>query len=216
MPQSTPPLSAAILAGGQSTRMGTDKAQLRLLPAGPTLIEQVCAAVRTVAAETFLVANDNRLAALGLRTVADEYPGAGPLGGIYTATLHAQHDHCLIVACDMPFLNRRLLHALAAVPRHYDVIAPWLTVGENRQGKANGVYETLHAIYGRGALPAMHAQLEQGQFRIIGFFPQVAVYSFPEATIRQIDPQLHSFFNLNTPERMRLGQQLARVAPEMR
>ncbi len=208
-----PPLSAAILAGGHSKRMGTDKARLRLIPDGPMLIELVQAAVRAVADEIILVANDDRLADLGLRTVADVYPDAGALGGIYSAVASAQYEHCLVVACDMPFLTPALLRAMAATPREYDVLAPRLIVGENRQGDSTGVYETLHAIYGRAALPAIREQLERQRYRVIGFFPQVRVQPFPEAVVRQIDPALRSFFNANTPDRLAEARNLAGVAP---
>jgi len=207
------PLSAAILAGGQSRRMGTDKALLRLTPDGPTLIERVLTAVRTVADDVFLVANDERLAGLGLRTVPDAFPGAGSLGGIYSAVAGARAQHCLVVACDMPFLAPPLLRALVDAPRDYDVLAPYLEVGLNRQGGAKGVYETLHAIYGRAALPAMRAQLEAGQYRIVSFFPDVRVRALTEATVRALDPQLRSFFNVNTPERLAEARVLGGVAP---
>ncbi len=209
----TLPLSAAILAGGQSKRMGTDKARLRLTPDGPMLIELVLAAVQTVADDIILVANDDRLAGLGLRTVPDIYLDAGALGGIYSAVASARHEHCLVVACDMPFLAPALLRAMAAVPRDYDLLAPHLIVGENRQGDSTGVYETLHAIYGRAALPAIREQLEQQRYRVIGFFPQVRVRSFPEVTVRQFDPVLRSFFNANTPQRLTEARNLAGVAP---
>jgi molybdopterin-guanine dinucleotide biosynthesis protein A len=196
------PLSAAILAGGLSRRMGTDKALLRLTPGGPTLIERVVTAAGSVADEVLIVANDDRLAHLGLRVVPDAYPGAGSLGGIYSAVAAAAHHHCLVVACDMPFLSVPLLRAMAAGPRDYDVLAPYLVVGENRQGGGKGVYETLHAIYGRGALPAMREQLEAGNYRIVGFFPSVRVRALPEDSLRRHDPLLRAFFNVNTPERL--------------
>jgi molybdopterin-guanine dinucleotide biosynthesis protein A len=182
--------------------MGIDKALIRLVPGGPTLIERVAMAVGAVADEVLIVANDDRLAPLGLPIVPDAYPGAGSLGGIYSAVAAAAHDHCLVVACDMPFLSVPLLRAMADIPRDYDVLAPYLVVGENRQGGGKGVYETLHAIYGRGALPAMREQLEAGRFRIVGFFPQVRVRALPEEELRQHDPALRSFFNVNTPERL--------------
>ena len=210
------PLSAAILAGGQSRRMGTDKAILRLTPDGPTLIELVLAAARAVADDVFLVANDDRLAHLGLRTVPDAFPGAGSLGGIYSAVAEARESHCLVVACDMPFLSPPLLRALADAPRDYDVLAPYLAVGTNRQGGAQGVYETLHAIYGRAALPAIRAQLAAEHYRIVGFFPAVRVRPFAEEAVRALDPELRSFFNVNTPERLAAARALAGVAPEVR
>jgi molybdenum cofactor guanylyltransferase len=149
-----------------------------------------------------IVANDDRLSHLGLPVVPDAYPGAGSLGGIYSAVAAAAHEHCLVVACDMPFLSLPLLHAMASEPRDFDVLAPYLVVGDNRQGVGKGVYEPLHAIYGRAALPAMREQLAAEQYRIVGFFPQVRVRSLPEAYLRLHDPTLRSFFNANTPERL--------------
>jgi molybdopterin-guanine dinucleotide biosynthesis protein A len=102
----------------------------------------------------------------------------------------------------MPFLSVPLLRAMAAEPRDYGVLAPYLVVGENRQGGGKGVYETLHAIYGRAALPAMREQLAAGNYRIVGFFPQVRVQPLPEPYLRRHDPNLRSFFNANTPERL--------------
>ena len=203
--RSSPPaaaLSAAILAGGRSRRMGTDKALLRLAPAGPTLIERVAAAVAAVADEVLIVANDDRLDFLGLPIVPDAHPDTGALGGIASGLAAARNAHCLVVACDMPFLSPALLRAMAAAPRDYDVLAPYLIVGENRQGGGKGVYETLHTIYGRGALPAMREQLAAGQLRIVGFFPQVRVRPLPEDWLRRHDPALRSIFNANTPARL--------------
>ena len=181
--------------------MGEDKALLRLAPGGPTLVERVAAAVGAVAAEVFLVANDHRLDFLGLRTVPDAVPGAAALGGIYSAVVAAAHDHCLVVACDMPFLSPSLLRAMAASPRDYDVLAPFLPVVASRQGTTGGVYETLHAIYGRAAAPAIRRQLDAGRLKVIGFFPEVRVRPFPADLIRRFDPALRSFFNANTPAR---------------
>lgn len=182
--------------------MGADKALLRLSATGPTLIELVLAAVGAVADDVTIVVNDDRLDFLATRTVPDQLPGAGALGGIYSGVAAARHDHCLVVACDMPFLNRALLAAMAAVPRDYDVLAPLLPVPEHRQGTVGGVYETLHAIYGRAALPAMRARLDAGEYRIVGFFPAVRVAPFPVERVREHDPQLRSFFNANTPARL--------------
>lgn len=182
--------------------MGADKAFLRLTDTGPRLIELVLHAVRAVADEVTIVTNDDRLDFLGVRTTPDQFPGSGALGGIYSALLAAQHEHCLVVACDMPFLSPKLLAAMAAVPRDYDVLAPLLPVTGHRQASSGGVYETLHAIYGRAALPAMRSRLVAGDYKIVGFFPDVRVVPFPIATIRRIDPTLRSFFNANTPARL--------------
>jgi molybdopterin-guanine dinucleotide biosynthesis protein A len=193
------PLSAAILAGGKSSRMGMDKALVRLAPDDPPLLGLVRDRLQEVADDIFLVA-EPRLdyTRLVSRVVPDDEPGNGPLGGIATAIRHARHEHCLVVSCDLPFLNPRLISWMASLPRDYDVLIPRLP-GESRQG-GTWTYETLHAIYGRACLPAIGHQLAEGKRQIVGFFGAVTVQPIDEPELRRFDPELRSFYNTNTPE----------------
>ncbi|MFQ3568760.1 MAG: molybdenum cofactor guanylyltransferase, partial [Aggregatilineales bacterium] len=99
----------AIVAGGKSTRMGRDKSFVPLN--GRPLIEHVLERTRDLGqAETILIVNQPALYAhLGLPMFADLLPDKGSLGGIYTAIHHSGTPYTLCVACDMPFLNARLL-----------------------------------------------------------------------------------------------------------
>jgi molybdopterin-guanine dinucleotide biosynthesis protein A len=194
-----PPLSAAVLAGGLSTRMGTDKALLPLRPGDPPLGALVVQRLRAVAGDVFVVTPDRPgYDALGARLVPDAYPGAAALGGIATALEAATHGHCLVVACDLPFLNPRLLRWLADQPRDYDVLIPRLP-GESRQGRG-AVFQTLHAVYGKGCLPAIRRRLAEADLRVVGFFDEVLVREVTVDEVRSLDPELRSFFNANTPE----------------
>lgn len=205
------PLSAAVLAGGQSRRMGTDKALLPLRPGDPPLAEVVIERVHVVADEVFIVASDRpAYGNFGVPVVPDRFPDAGTLGGIATALGAARHPHCLVVACDMPFLDTGLLRWMANRPRTYDVLVPRLP-GESRQG-GGFVFQTLHAIYGKGCLPAIERLLAAERRQVIGFFADVAVQAVDEATIRGIDPDLLSFFNANTPEAAAEARRLLDVA----
>ena len=99
------PLSAAALAGGQSRRMGTDKALLPLVAGGEPMLGVVLKRLSAVADDVLVVADDRaKYAALGARVVPDLRPDVGALGGIQAAIASSAHDHCLVVACDMPFL----------------------------------------------------------------------------------------------------------------
>jgi len=211
-------LTGLILAGGQSRRLGRDKALIRLDPAGPTLIERVAVVLASLCQEVLLVGGDPaRYAFLGLPHVPDVYPGAGSLGGIYAGLAAAHHDYALVVACDMPFLNPALLRYMAELPRDYDVLTPrWA-----REAGGRGVLytprnelaaQTLHAIYGRGCLPPMRALLEAGERRIIAFFPQVRVRYVEPDEVARFDPAGRSFFNVNTPAQLRQAERLS--APE--
>lgn len=194
----TEQLSVAILAGGRSRRMGQDKALLEL--GGRPLLEHVIERAQPVADEIMLIATDRpEYGRFNLRVIPDRMPEVGSLGGIYTAVAEATHPFCLVLACDMPFVNTGLLRYMAELPRTYDVLVPATSAARSDQGGPETL-ETLHAIYAKRTVPAIERQLREGIFKIIGFFSEVHVQKIPEATIRQFDPQLLSFFNANTPE----------------
>ncbi|MEX2425530.1 MAG: molybdenum cofactor guanylyltransferase [Thermomicrobiaceae bacterium] len=203
-------LTTAILAGGQSRRMGQDKALLEV--EGRALIEYVLDAANSVSDETMIVASDRpEYEKFGVRVVPDKFPMSGSLGGIYTAVSEASNDYCLVLACDMPFINQDLVEYMANAPRDYDVLVPSLPAERSDQGGAETL-ETLHAIYSRNCLPAIERQLNAGVFKVVGFFSEVNVQKVPEDVISKFDPQLLSSFNANTPEefvwaRERLAQQ---------
>jgi molybdenum cofactor guanylyltransferase len=193
------PLSAAVLAGGKSSRMGVDKAMLSICADDPPMAAVVIDRVRAVAREVMLIASNRpEYEQFGARLIPDRIPGSAALGGIATALANAKHEHCLVVACDMPFLNVELLHWMANQPRDYDVLIPHLS-GESRQG-SGFVYQTLHAIYSKACLPEIERRLAEGNRQVIGFFDNVRVKPLAEAQIREYDPELRSFFNANSPE----------------
>ena len=186
---------AIIMAGGKSSRMGTNKALLRLIPGGPTLIERVAAAARLVGTLLVVTNTPEEYALLGLRMVPDAVKGAGPLAGLFSGLQASQHDYNLVLACDMPRLNPDLLAFMAAQPRDYDVLIPrW------RDASGAEQLETMHAIYSRACLPIIEQRIQANKLRMISFFPAVRVRYIDEAELRSIDPELASFGNLNTPD----------------
>jgi molybdenum cofactor guanylyltransferase len=191
-------LSVAVLAGGRSRRMGQDKALLEV--DGRALIQYVIDAASPLGSETLIVASDRpEYHQFGCRVVPDKFPQSGSLGGIYTALSEAENEHCLVLACDMPFVNRALLEFMLSVERDYHALVPSLSADRSDQGD-NETLETLHAIYHKACLPAIERQLNAGVFKVIGFFSEVKVQKLDEEIIRQYDPNLLSFFNANTPE----------------
>ncbi len=204
---------AAILAGGKSSRMGTDKAMIRLEPAGPTLIELVLDRVSAVADQSIIIANDRpRYRSFGVSVAPDHYSDAAALGGIATALELASGDPCLVVPCDLPFLSIDLLRHLRSLASNVDVVIPTVR-GESRQG-SGVIYQTLHAIYGPGCLPPIRAQLASGQRQIVRFFGQVRVTAVPEQVARGFDPELWTFFNVNTPEALSRARSWAKKGRE--
>ncbi len=191
-------VSCVVLAGGKSSRMGTDKSFLPIL--GRPLIEEVLTRVEGLGVETLIVTNrpdDYRY--LGLSLFTDAVPNQGALGGIYTAVQAARAPFVLVVACDMPFLNRDLLAYLVSLRSGYDVVAPRL----------GGVPEPLHAVYARSCLEPMRRSMESGMLKIIAFYPEVRLRYVDEPEIDRFDPQHLSFMNVNTPQELAHARALA-------
>jgi molybdopterin-guanine dinucleotide biosynthesis protein A len=185
--------TAAIIAGGNSTRMGQDKAFIPL--AGQPLIARVLASLALLApAETILIANRREaFSTLQLPIYPDALPGNGSLGGIYTALHHSSHDLVLVVACDLPFLNADVLRHLLKQTESdegFDAVVP-------RSGtRAHG----LHAVYRRTCLEPMRVQLEAGKLGVAALLDRVHTCYVDDTEIAALDPQGLSFFNVNTPE----------------
>jgi molybdopterin-guanine dinucleotide biosynthesis protein A len=169
--------------------MGQDKALLVL--DGRAMIEVVAERLAEVCAEVWIVTDDaRRYAHLDVPVVEDRFRGVGVLGGLHAGLTVATHDLALAVACDMPFLNPRLLRAFAHWAVGYDVAIL-------RQGEQ---VEPLHAAYRRTCSAAIASAILAGRRRVVSFFSQVRVrYVDPREAI-PLDPKLASFVNVNTPE----------------
>ncbi len=187
---STPPLSALLLTGGRSSRMGQNKALMSLSPGTPPVVSLAVERLREVADEVLLVGSDAEpYAFLGLPQVPDAFPGAGSLGGIYSGLAAASHRYALAVACDMPFLNVVLLRYMAELPREYDVLIPRIEEPE-----------PMHAIYSTRCLPWMEERLRAERYKIIGWFEKARVQYLERGVLERFDPRLRSFYNMNTPD----------------
>lgn len=183
--------TVAILAGGKSSRMGTDKSFV--LFQGRPMIELVLERVHGLGDETILITNKpEAYAHLGVPMYGDVYPDHGSLGGIFTAVHYASHPYTLIVACDMPWLNRPLLAYMVALRETADIVVP----------RWEQYPEPLHAIYHKNCLPAIEENLKAGRLKITGFFGRVAVRFVERQEIEQFDENGRSFANLNTPEEL--------------
>ncbi len=194
-------VSVAILAGGKSTRMGQDKAFLRV--GKQMVIERVIKRVQSLTDDLFISTNTpDAFSRFSLPMVGDIYPNKAALGGIYSAIHAAQHQHVLIVACDMPFLNVDLLNHLIELSSTADVVAPLINPPQP---------ETMHAVYSKACLPAIEKRLLTNKLRVIGFFDDVAVRYVEKKEIVAIDPNFYSFINMNTPEDLERARKLANV-----
>jgi molybdopterin-guanine dinucleotide biosynthesis protein A len=192
-------LSIVIQAGGQSSRMGQDKALMLFL--GRPLIVRLVERLSKIADEVIITTNHpDDYAFLNLPLFSDLLPGAGALGGLLTALSAAAHPLVGVIACDMPFVQPALLQAQRKllVDEQVDVVVP----------RTAESLEPLHAIYRRAScLPAVKSALEAGERRMISWFPQVKVRVMPPEEIALIDPQFRSFINVNSPEEFRSAEE---------
>jgi len=183
-------MTCIVLAGGGSLRFGRDKVEEQL--GGESLLLRVVRRLAPLSAEIIVATGSGGEArlprGLSAKTVADVYPGRGPLAGIHAGLLAAGSSHSLVVASDMPFLNRRLIGHMMEISDPYDVVIP-------RHG---GLLEPLHAVYSRRCLKPIKAVLEEGENRIVTFFPRVNVRYLEETEIEPFDSEHLSFFNINS------------------
>ncbi|MCY4578697.1 MAG: molybdenum cofactor guanylyltransferase [Chloroflexi bacterium] len=186
-------VSAIVLAGGLSRRLGRDKA---LEPfEGEPLIQRVIGRLSRFTDETVVVVNSEaRGKELPLPHDAviavDIFPDSGSLGGIFTGLTAARNEWGFVVACDMPFLNTDLILHMLALRSDYDAVVPLL----------NGYPEPTHAVYSSACLPDIQRRLEARELKIAGFFDDVRVRTLSEVEVDDLDPERLSFFNVNTPE----------------
>lgn len=137
-----------------------------------------------------------------LEVVEDVRPGAGALGGIYTAVVRAPAP-VICLAWDMPFVSPELLQALAAGLERHDAMLP-------ESGGPRGL-EPLVAAYGAACEAAVRASIDAGDLRAVGFHPRVGLGILPLADVRRFgDPDL-LFFNVNTANDLERANELWRL-----
>jgi len=187
------PLTAAVLAGGRSVRMGVDKTLLNV--DGEPLVARVVRVVDGVCSQTVVVTNrPDALADAALPdsvfVITDEVAYQGPLGGLASAMAVADHEWVLAVAADMPHLEPQVIDALWAAREGFDAVMPFSDKGP----------EPLLALYRvEACLPAAREVLATGRRRLVAILPTLRVAELPVESLRSVDPELRSLVNVNTP-----------------
>jgi len=184
-----PGITGVILAGGASSRMGSNKA---LLPhKGGRFIESIYRELSDIFPEVILVTNNpDQYAFLPCRKVPDLFEGMGALAGIHAGLAQSSNPAVFTVACDMPHLDSWLIRHIANRGVGCDVVLP----------RSNSGYEPLHALYREGCLPVMEDCLNRGERRIVSILPQLRVREIAAAEVARFDPSFDSFSNINTPQ----------------
>lgn len=189
-------LTAVVLAGGKSTRFGSDKASALLR--GRPLLQWVLDATSGVAEAIVLVRARGQVlppvtSPLPLRVVEDIYEARGPLAGLVAALEAVDTPLAFATSCDSPLLQPSLLRHLAEAAHDVDVVCP--IVGGHPQ--------PLVAAYRPATcLPVFRENVERGQLRIVVAYAGLRRKTLTEEEAREFDPGLRSFLNANTPERL--------------
>ncbi len=181
-------ITGAILAGGTSSRMGTNKSLLEVH--GTPLIQLVYEQLARLFPEVILITNSpDDYPFLPCRSIADAFPGAGSLAGVHAALTASSTERAFIVACDMPWLSADLIHYLCAHAGDHDV-----TVATSPDG-----LEPLHAIYSKGCLPLITEWLHGDKRCIYDLYPLLDTKEIPWSEINDLSGATESFRNINTP-----------------
>ncbi len=179
--------TALILAGGDSRRMGQDKASL--LFDGETLLARVAGSMQQVFPEVIVSVRSHRPEALW-RQVCDDPKQGGPLAGVLAGMAAAQHSWLFVLGCDMPFIAPPLVEQLANMRGDYQAVVP----------VAGGHAQPLAAFYARSLLPELQGLAQTGVRGLRDMLPHLRVNYVDETVLRMRDPSLRSFVDLDTPQ----------------
>ena len=194
-------MTAIILAGGKSSRLGRSKA-LQVIE-GKNLIQWVIDRLATLSTEIIIsTAHGEAIpcsSAVRTKTVADIYPGKGPLAGIHSGLTASCSSWAIVVGCDTPFLNVSLLEYMTQICSTFDVVVP----------RIKNKLEPLCAVYSKNCLIPIRGLLEQDEQRIRKLFYMVRVKYVEEDEIDRFDPEHLSFFNINSQADLDRARNLA-------
>ncbi|MGZ5554893.1 MAG: molybdenum cofactor guanylyltransferase [Candidatus Aminicenantales bacterium] len=167
--------TSIVLAGGISRRMGTDKAMLPIN--GRPMIQSLIQSLIPISREIIVSLNDGKrheelkqALPAGVRVVYDEQPGQGPLMGIYAGLKASETDVNFVIACDIPEIDPGFITEMRSYTGDHDVV-----VSVDNEGRTNA----LLAMYRRSVIPQVKRQLDEGQRKIILFYPQCRVKYVP-------------------------------------
>ena len=197
--------TGVILAGGQNKRFGgQNKAFLRI--GGQRSVDRLMEVYGRLFEQVVLVTNDPAAYTdLDALIVSDHYPTRSSLNGLHAGLFAAAHEYAFFTACDAPFARPALIRCmLDHIEAKADIVIPVTSAG----------YEPMFALYKKSCLPVMEQQLANDRLKIQGLFRKVRVKTVGEAALRKADPELVSFFNINTPEDLERAEILRQTIAE--
>jgi len=188
-------MTGVILAGGKNSRIGLNKAFLEI--GGKRIIDRTVEIYKKIFDEILIITNTpedyqyltesvilGEAKNLKLKIYTDLIPHRGSLGGIYTGLHYSKSDYAFFAACDMPFLNERVIRHIIKVARDYDIIVPYF---KHR-------LHPLHAVYSKKCLPLIKVMVGKNRLKIKDLFLKCKVKRVMDIPQTKLPP----FFNINT------------------
>src|ERR1051326_1568490 len=201
---STPGTTLLILAGGRATRLGgVSKTMLHV--GGRPILERIVHQLGPLATERLALVHDADPPPVpGLSLLTDVRPFPGPVAALADGLRHASGDVCMLVAGDMPFASRAAFAYLLRLQTTANaaVVVPYV----------DGRIESMHAVFRREELlAAIEVAQRDGEQRLYRVFLRLNPRLVDETELRQVDPEMHTLFNVNSPEDRALAEQIART-----
>lgn len=198
--------SGVILAGGSGSRLGIEKSLL--LFCGKPLIQLIVKKLLCAVDEVVIVARNGRQADILRELVPEAHfacdciSGYGPVAGLDAGMTHAKGDYAFASGCDLPFLSVPVIDKLFELAAGYDAAVPI---------QPEGYMDPLHSVYRREKMRlACERAIARGERRISGPLRELHLNLVPVEALRPFDPELLTFFNVNTKEDLKAALKLGR------
>ena len=201
------PFTGVILAGGQSKRFaGRNKAVIKV--GGLRILDRIFRVFNDLFEEVILVTNSPLLyLEWNAIIVSDLFPVRSALTGIHAGLFFASYPHAFFSACDTPFVKKELIESIiSCIEPKLDIVVPETSAG----------LEPLCAAYSKKRIPVIEKHLEKNKLKIQNIFKGARIRKIPESRLLERDPNLSSFFNINTPldlDRARELEKIERLNP---
>lgn len=186
-------ITPVILAGGANSRMGKNKALLKLN--NQKIIEIMVGKLRAIFQKNVYIVTNfpetyNFLQEVKFVPDVVRTRSKNSLVGLYSGLLQIPTEQGFFLPCDMPFINEGLINHMINIAEGYDVVVP----------KIDEYYQPLHGLYHKNCLIPMKELIDQKRYKIIRFYSKVRVRTVEKKEIHRFDPLEISFFNINKKE----------------
>ncbi len=189
----------AVLSGGKSSRLGTNKALVDLN--GITVLQYILNRLQPHFSETFIVTNEPELYAdYPARVITDIYPGKGPIAGIHAALTASSAEPLFVISCDMPFITFELAEHMLEQAPGFDAVVPVL----------KGRLQPTAAVYNPSCLEFLIDCLENDLLKLTRIFQDLNTRYLDENALSQFGTAQELFFNINDAAALQKAREMVR------